>query len=236
MVAVKQLSVYRHELKYFIGYAEYLKLKDILSRFMKGDSYTNRDNGYFVRSLYFDTPHDKEYIEKVTGIEERKKIRLRIYHMDDEAVKLEIKAKYNNYMRKETAIIDREKARRLVRGDKSFLVSSNNTTMNRVYYFMSRMYYIPVVIIDYNREAYVCDYNNIRITFDSNIRSCSSELDLFRDDLHFMHVFDKATIVMEVKYNRFLPKWLKMILSCIDSTNSAISKYCYGRQACSDHL
>jgi hypothetical protein len=236
MNAVKQLSVYRHELKYFMNYAEYIKLRDILSRFMKADEYVCADNGYFIRSLYFDTPQNKEYIEKVTGMEVRKKIRLRIYSLEDEAVKLEIKAKYNNYMKKDTAIITRENARRLARGDKSFLLDFHNVTMNRVYYYMSEMYYMPVVVIDYNREAFICDYNNIRITFDTNISSCSSELDLFSDDLHFVRVFDQSTIVMEVKYNRFLPKWLKMILSCTNIMSSAISKYCYGRQASEFHL
>jgi hypothetical protein len=232
----KQISVYRHELKYFINYAEYLKMKEILSRFMRNDSYANTGNGYFVRSLYFDTLYNKEYVEKIIGIEERNKIRLRIYHIGDENVKLEIKSKYNNYMKKDTTLIDRKNARRLVGGDKSFLLDTNNPTMNRIFYYLSLRYYIPAVIIDYTRDAFVGDFNNIRITFDMNIKSCASEFDLFRDDLHLVRVFDNATVVMEVKYNRFLPKWLKMILSCIDSTNSAISKYCYGRKACVVHM
>jgi hypothetical protein len=225
-------SVYRYEIKYFINYTGFLKAREVLSRFMAPDRYASADGGYFVRSLYFDTPDNKDYVEKIMGIEKRRKIRLRVYGNNDENVKLEIKSKFNAYMKKETAVIARDQARRLLDGDRSFLARSCNPVLEKVHRLMSERYYMPMVVIDYRRDAFSGDFNAIRITFDHDIRSCASCVDLFSGDLHMLPVFDGSTVVMEVKYNHFLPGWIKMILSCFNSTGSAISKYCYGREAC----
>jgi len=125
-----QISVYRNELKYYICYMDYLKIREILSKFLKTDIHTCSAAGYWIRSLYFDTPDDKEYIEKIVGIDRRKKIRLRLYDVESPKLKLEIKHKHNDYMHKVTTSISRENANRLIGGDKSFLLNSHNTTMN----------------------------------------------------------------------------------------------------------
>lgn len=227
-----QIALIRYELKYFISYVDYVKIKDILSKFLKSDIHTKNDGGYWIRSLYFDTPDDHEYVEKIIGVEMRKKIRLRLYDTSTERVKLEIKNKYNDYMKKETTVVTREEACRLIKGDKSFLLESNNSILNRVYYFMSEKYYLPVIIVDYMRDAFIGDFNNIRITFDRDICACATDFNMFKNDLHLYPVFDNTTIVMEVKYNLFLPTWLRSVLSCIQTRNSAISKYCFSREAC----
>lgn len=231
MIKQKQLSVYRYELKYYINYIDYLRLKDILLNFMKYDENACTDNGYWIRSLYFDTPHNKEYMEKIMGLEHRKKIRLRIYDCDMKDVKLEIKKKHNDYIHKETAVINRDQAQDLIQGKKDFLLESNNQTLNRVYYYMTQEYYFPVVIVDYLRDAFVEDFNNIRITFDQSISSCLTDFDIFKKDLHMLPALGFETIVLEVKYNHFLPRWLKDTLSCIPTLNSSISKYCFSREA-----
>lgn len=228
----KPASIYRNELKYFISYIDYLKIKEILANFLEIDSHSTSKDGYWIRSLYFDTPGNKEYIEKIIGVENRKKIRLRLYDLEDQRIKLEIKNKYNNYMKKETTFISRENAEKLINGEKSFLLDLQNTVLNRVFYFMSEKYYLPVVIVDYFRDAFVGNFNNIRITFDHGISACVTDLNLFKRNLHSVPVFDGLTIVMEVKYNFFLPTWLKMALSCIRTIHSAISKYCFSREAC----
>jgi hypothetical protein len=224
------LSVYRNELKYYITYLDYLRIKKILSKFLKSDAHTKSSNGYWIRSLYFDTPDDKEYQEKINGNETRKKIRLRLYDVNQERIKLEIKNRYNVYMLKETTTVSRDEALRLINRDKSFLLRTGNSILNRVYYFMTEKYYIPVVIVDYIREAFISDFNNIRITFDHDITACSTNLDLFKKVLNSVPVFNNGLIVMEVKYNLFLPGWLKKILSLIDTASTDISKYCYSRE------
>lgn len=226
-----QISVFRNELKYFLGYFDYLRIKKILEKFLKLDYYSQLNKGgYWIRSLYFDTPDDKEYIEKILGMEVRKKIRLRLYDVNQKKIKLEIKNKYNTYMCKETASISRDEAIRLINRDKSFLLNSCNPILNRVYYFMAEKYYLPVVIVDYYREAFMCDYNNIRITFDRDVTASATDLNIFKRELHSSPVLNDGTIILEVKYNNFLPSWIKRILSLADTLSTDISKYCNGRE------
>jgi hypothetical protein len=229
------ISLFRNEIKYYISYIDYIRIKEILSRFLKTDTHAVPGEGYWIRSLYFDTPDNKEYMEKIMGIEERKKIRLRLYDTATERIKLEIKNKYNNYLKKETTFITREQAVMLINGDRSFLLNMYNSILNRAYCFMAEQYYAPVVIVDYMRDAFIENYNNIRITLDRNITACVTDYDIFKSNLNLFPVFESSTIVMEVKYDLFLPTWLKMILSCIQTVNAAISKYCYSREACFIH-
>ncbi|MBN2442622.1 MAG: VTC domain-containing protein, partial [Spirochaetales bacterium] len=72
----KQISVYRNELKYYISYVDYFKIRQILGNFLKTDRNAATADGYWIRSLYFDTPDNVEYIDKIVGVENRKKIRL----------------------------------------------------------------------------------------------------------------------------------------------------------------
>ena len=82
----------------------------------------NRENGYTIRSLYFDSINDDDYYAKAGGEEVRKKIRLRIYDTKTQSVKLEIKRKININQIKETATISREDAIKLINKDYSVLL------------------------------------------------------------------------------------------------------------------
>jgi len=99
---------------------------------------------------------------------------------------------------------------------------------------MFEKYYMPVVIVDYYRYAFVGDFNNIRITFDRDITACSTNFNIFQRTLHSTPVFNNATIVMEVKYNLFLPDWLRIVLSSVEAISTAISKYCHSRECLYD--
>ncbi len=223
------IKVYRNELKYYISYNDYLNLRNILRNTINGDKNGNEDNEYFIRSLYFDTPFNDDYYNKMIGIMNRKKIRLRVYSIEQEKVKLEIKNKYSQYMLKETSLIDREDTIELIRGNREVLLKYDDVC-RRVYYFMSKDYYRPSVVIDYEREAYTYPLENIRITFDKNIRSNGVDFDIFNENLSMSRVLDGPSMVLEVKYNRILPKWIRDILSTIRGDKASISKYCLGRE------
>lgn len=223
------IRVYRHELKYFIGFEDYHVLREILAQTLNPDPHGGENREYWIRSLYFDSGRDDDYFEKMIGVSERKKIRLRLYDVHSDRVKLEIKNKYELYMLKETATLTREEAAALIAGNREVLLADPNTTRGRVYYFMSRDFYRPAVIIDYEREAYICDVQNIRLTFDKNIRAGTGDFNIFDPDLPTAPVFERDAMVLEVKYNRFMPDWLKRILGGFSGDRYAIGKYCYGR-------
>lgn len=223
------IKVYRNELKYYISYNDYLSLRTMLRSTMNKDKNGNEYNEYFIRSLYFDTLLNDDYYNKMIGIMNRKKIRLRLYNTEHEKVKLEIKNKFNQYMLKETTLIDREDASELIGGNRGVLLKYDDIA-KRVYYFMSKDYYVPRVVIDYEREAYSYPLQNIRLTFDKNIRSNGVDFDIFNENLSMAKVFDDQSMVLEVKYNRILPKWTRDILSKIKGDKASISKYCLGRE------
>ncbi len=225
----KALQVYRHELKYFISFANQKILAEIFRGSMQSDPNAGPDNDYWIRSLYFDTIENNDYYDKQIGVEVRKKIRLRIYNTEQPWVKLEIKNKFSQYMMKETASLNRREAEDLMYGRTGFLLGRNNPTLNRVYYMMTADIYRPAIIVDYEREAYICNIQNIRITFDKNIRANGVDFNIFDPDLNMQPVFEEPTMVVEVKYNRFLPTWITEMLAAFHSERYAISKYCLGR-------
>ena len=58
---------YRHELKYPIGPADYLAIRQRLRPVMRPDEHAGPDGRYVIRSIYFDTIDDKALREKVAG-------------------------------------------------------------------------------------------------------------------------------------------------------------------------
>lgn len=96
----------RRELKYFINYIDYLNLKSKLLTIFSKDRNGNPKGYYYVRSLYFDNKSNDNYYEKIAGVEKRSKYRIRIYNLCLNPVKLEIKAKMNNVIFKESMFVE----------------------------------------------------------------------------------------------------------------------------------
>jgi hypothetical protein len=223
---------YRHELKYFIGIVglwEYRQLSKIFSRTLRLDPHCRNGSDYWIRSLYFDTLENDDYFEKLSGVYRRKKIRLRIYDLDQGDAKIEIKNKVKDYIFKESAALPREDALELMRGGKEVLLKSDNPTMNNVYYHLCRDFYRPAVLVDYEREAYIGPSNDMRITFDKNIRGTGVNFGLYDRNVHMLPIFDNQTMVMEIKYKEYLPHWIAQVLRQRSGERYAISKYCFSR-------
>lgn len=98
------------------------------------------------------------------------------------------------------------------------------------YNIMTMGQYQPVVLIDYNRRAYIHTENNIRVTLDSDIRSNEFDFNMFSDDVIMVPVFDYYNALLEVKFDGELFCWISQALVGLDTTNYAISKYCSGRR------
>lgn len=224
-----QVKVYRHELKYYISIKEYKIFSEVFRKILPIDANCSENFQYWIRSLYFDTMDNNDFYEKVIGINSRKKIRLRLYNLQQEQVKIEIKNRVNQYMMKETALLNKDEVVQLIDGNKEILLQKNNPTLNRIYYFLSRDYYRPTVLVDYDREAYLCQFQNIRITFDKYIRASTIDFNLFGKEVNMIPVFDHEIIVLEVKYQQFLPHYIREIISNCSGTRDAISKYCLSR-------
>jgi len=233
----------RYELKYFIAPAEMEDIRRLIMPFMHIDKYANghKDGRYTVRSIYFDTSALQFYHEKEAGTRKRKKLRVRTYNQysEDAVSFLEIKRKYGNAILKERVRIPWSDARTLLEHsdnclgpqvmaklDFSYAVQ---VSAERFLALMKLMSLEPVVLVAYDREAYVGNDNNrVRVTFDCDIRSAIEPRlsDIFQDtNLRYM---SNNRHVLEVKFDDVMPAWLRHVTTSLDRSYQAISKYCHG--------
>lgn len=223
------IDVSRKEIKYRVGPHEMSNLKARLAPLMKKDSH-NKGAGYLVRSLYFDTPFDTDYEEKSGGYYERRKIRLRIYDPEQAVAKLELKEKRGTFQRKRSLLLDRMEAEQMIRGQYGFLKAREEELAMWLYVFMTKKCYRPKCIVEYDRFAYYLDYNNIRITFDTGLRSAEGNYNIFDKNLVLYPVSDVMADTLEVKFNGFLFTYLKDELAVCEGMQISSSKYCQGRR------
>lgn len=162
---------FRHELKYRIGYAQYIALRSRLGIVMQRDEHTGVDGKYLIRSIYFDNYMDKALREKVQGIPIREKFRIRYYNDDFTYLTLEKKIKNNTLCRKIDAQITEEECRKILAGEIIWMREHPEPLVQELYAKMRSQMLCPRVLVSYMREPYVYQTGNVRITFDSDIRT-----------------------------------------------------------------
>lgn len=219
------LKVFRHEYKYSISYEEMLNLRTKLNELLQID---RNYNGYMVRSLYFDSINDVDYYEKLDGLINRKKIRLRIYESNANRVKLELKSKYDYHQQKESLIITKEEAEELIKENYSILLNHEEEIAKKIYTIMTTNCYKPKVIIEYLRIAYTTR-NDTRITFDFNIKRSNDVKTFFDENINYLNITPPQNIVLEIKFNRFLEPYISNVLGKYIANKESISKYVMGR-------
>ena len=220
----------RHEYKYFITPAELTALRGLLRPVLQGDPNGNEHNEYHIRSLYFDTINDDALEEKIAGVGQRKKYRIRIYNFSSRVIKLECKSKYGDLISKQSVSIPRDLAEQLIAGDPEGLQRMRHPLFHDVFREMRTRLLRPAVIVDYVREAYIHPAQEVRITFDKQLRTGLFSHDMFNPDIPTYPVFDDPVEILEVKYDEFLPTYLQAILSGITAQRSAVSKYTHCRR------
>ena len=222
---------FRHELKYYINYRDYLLLSNALKALVSLDAYAGEDATYHIRSLYFDDMYDSALREKVDGSDGRKKYRIRIYNFSDSTIKFEKKMKQGQYVAKSSILLSRSEYQQIAAGEYSFLKDRNEPLASEIYLEMKSNLLRPRVLVDYQREAYVSPYEDVRITFDKDLKSGLVMTDIFDSDTPSMPMYDTGIMVLEVKFNRYLPEFIRCVLNNLNSADrSAISKYVISRK------
>ena len=220
----------RHELKYHITPAELTVLRGILRPLLTPDRNGDKNNEYIIRSLYFDTFDDQALEEKIAGVGMRKKYRIRIYNFSDRVIKLECKHKLGDLISKQSISIPRDLADQLIAGDPEGLQRMKHPLLHDVYREMKLHLLRPAVIVDYVREAYIHEAEEVRITFDKQLRTGLFSTDMFDAKIPTYPVFDDPVEILEVKYDEFLPSYLQAVLGGITAQRSAVSKYVWCRR------
>lgn len=219
------------EHKYLLTRQEALTLSGAVGNILPRDPYAAGSEGYIVRSLYFDTVADGCCAQKEDGLRYHEKIRLRCYGCGNGILKLECKQKDGIRQRKISMPIDRDLFRSLCRGAYGVLLDSSDPTGEFFYRKLSTGMK-PKAIISYRRISFCHPTNNTRITFDYDIRSTESSLNLLDSKLPGTPVLPPGMVVLEVKYNHFLLGYVKNTLAGMQKSACACSKYQAGRSFC----
>ena len=224
MLEQKRLRL-RHELKYSIDYFQYQLLRKKLALVLKPDPHAGPDGSYHIRSLYFDDYKNTALAEKTSGVSHRKKYRMRIYNCSDEYIKFERKTKRDHYVFKESIRLTREEAERIIAGDIAFLADSENILLKTFYIESRNTLLRPVVLVDYQREAYVHPVGNVRITFDMRLQTALGPVSFFDLNSCTMGVHEDHDIILEVKFDDVLPLHIRGLFPNTIRPRLAIGKF-----------
>lgn len=217
----------RHEWKYEINAADRLILRQRLAAVMEPDPHAS-EGRYLIRSLYFETPTDRALREKLSGVSRREKFRLRCYNGDTSVVHLEKKSKLAGLGNKQAAELSRAETERLLRGDTLWMREDGRGLVRELYVKMTTEGLRPKTVVEYTREPFVYGPGGVRVTLDYDIRTGLLATDFLDAGLVTVPV-PGDPILLEVKWDGFLPQVIQKLLELPGRRAGAFSKYAQSR-------
>ena len=216
--------MYRNELKYFINSHQKNTMANKLSKICHRDSFSDSKGGYLISSLYFDDYRQSAFFDKVSGIRDRKKFRVRAYNRQPNIIKLERKIKKERGIQKAHLLLSKEEYDALLDGDASFLRLKENEVAKDFYLNYRTTNLRPRVVVEYRREAFVYKYGDIRITFDYLLKAGIFQKDLFANG-YMISAIPQDQIILEVKYTGYFPAVIRNIIQTDNLQWQSSSKY-----------
>lgn len=192
---------------------------------MTPDEHVQGNGRYLIRSIYFDNTEDKVLREKINGVQKREKFRIRYYNDDLSFIMLEKKAKYNSLCTKTDARLSEREYWALLNGKTGWMMTHPSGLVRELYCKMNTQQLRPRVMVSYIREPYVYAAGNVRVTFDSRIRSTLFHRNFTEDTISDIRVCDPGTVIMEIKFDAFLPEIIQSLLQTEEIRQQAYSKY-----------
>ena len=225
---------FRHEWKFEISAADMIQIRHRLQLVASLDPHAKRGGkSYLIRSLYFDTPKDAALFEKIDGIDSREKFRLRCYNGDFERIRLEKKHKAYGIGQKFSAPLSRKETQDLLENrldwlekewDKALSGKPHRELVLELAYKMREFQLSPKAIVEYTREPYVFAPGNVRVTFDYNLHTGLWGVDFLNRNAPLVPAGD-APLLMEVKWDRFLPAVIQDAILSAGRPVTSFSKY-----------
>lgn len=223
---------FRHEWKHRMEPEDWPVLRSRLQAVLQPDSH-GREGQYLVRSLYFDNLQDKALKEKIEGVNGREKYRLRYYNEDTSFIMLEKKIKHNGLCRKVQQQISEEEARSFIDGNRKVLQGlcrerdgqdGQDTLLRELCHKMEVQGLMARTVVEYRRTAFVYQPGNVRVTLDTNIRTAVNCRDFLQENWVSLPVRETFGI-LEVKWDEFLPDFVRDLLQSPALRTSSFSKY-----------
>ena len=214
---------YRHEWKHVISYADMLEIRMRMMAVARPDPHAH-DGRYQIRSLYFDDLSDKALREKIDGVNRREKFRIRYYDLNSDVIHLEKKSRLNGLGTKYSAPLSADECTRIINGDIDWMRDSSHDLIQELYLKMNYQGLRPKTIVDYTREPFIYDPGNVRVTLDYDIRTGMRSTDFLNPDCITVPAPDSG-IILEVKWDDFLPDIIRDAVQLNDTRVTAFSKY-----------
>lgn len=218
----------RHELKYPLGRGEYEALRRRCALVMERDRHVDADGGYSIESLYFDDLADSALLANYAGLSFREKFRIRRYGGNNATLHLEKKLKRGGLGTKFSAPMTAEELDDLLHGDTAWMMKRSDSLIQELYVRMKTEQLRPKTIVTYRREPYVYGPGNVRVTFDYDIRSGICATDMLNGAV--LVPANPGLVLMEVKWDDYLPDIIADIIQEQTLRVSAFSKYASCRQ------
>lgn len=215
---------FRHEYKYLISRADAELLKRRLPHIMERDSHAGPTGRYTIRSLYFDDFAGTAFYDKVDGVNYRAKYRIRFYNHDLSHIKLEKKEKLGHLTRKTAQTITQADAQSLESG-RTVSPDTHGGLISELQQKIAFPGLRPRVVVDYDRTPFICRDGNTRITLDEDVRTKPYTAKLCASAEAMIPVLEPDQVILEVKFDDFLPGYLADALADIPRTAMAISKF-----------
>ena len=213
----------RHEWKHRLSPADLPGLRRRLLLLTQPDPHAV-EGRYHIRSLYFDTPSDKALREKLDGVNQREKVRIRCYNKDPSLIHLEKKSKRDGLGRKDKALLTPEQVRALVAGELDWMREAESPLVRELYHKMKLQVLRPRTIVDYMREPFVYPPGNVRVTLDYDLRTGLGCVDFLNPDCVTVPARD-GPVILEVKWDAFLPDLIRDAVQIPGRRAAAFSKY-----------
>jgi hypothetical protein len=208
----------RYEIKFVLNELEYSEACYFLKFINSFKPYPSRR----VNSLYFDTYDYSSIKDNISGISNRKKIRLRWYN-EFEKPSLEIKNKFSRVGNKKTHKIDFI--------EKQIFKNSTSNELSKLIFKNSKIKeslientFVPTLKVSYIRE-YFETKKGIRITIDKEIKFSQV---LPNKPINFFKEIKSGNRVMELKFPIELKPYVNDLIRNLNLTPKRNSKYLLG--------
>lgn len=213
----------RHEWKHEINLSDMIALRHRLQAVTVPDPHAV-DGKYYIRSLYFDNLADKALREKLDGVRNREKFRIRYYNGDTSCIYLEKKCKTDDFSSKSSTLLTEDEAFAVSNGSYDWMRQHESLLVRDLYDKIQSQGLLPRTIVDYTREPYIYSPGNVRITMDYNIRTGLFHTDFLNPDCPTIPIQD-SPIILEVKWDAWLPDIIRDAIQLKGRRSAAFSKY-----------
>lgn len=209
----------RVEIKYLLTEDEKEKIISKINEHIEKDIYYKST----IENIYFDSNYNDLIVKSLEKPLFKEKVRIRSYETPSkgDCIFIELKNKYKGIVSKRRTMIKLDELDNFLNDD----YDKSNQILKEIKYHIDYYGLYPKLFIAYDRESFKGkEDDNLRITFDSNLRSRKDDLKLESGD-YGENYFDKSHIIMEVKTLDSLPLWFTSVLSELKIYPKSFSKY-----------